>query len=177
MHKAHRFVTGLNDKGQSTVTIDDDAPNVMKVEGWPGAYVSELWVTDSCPVDNSGDTDTSLRPIQHEPTPLGSIFRVAEFPSETSGGIDSRAAFNQIGTRNKPSDEDIGKHPTMHYTDSIDYVIVISGEMHMQMEDGEEVLLRQGDCVVQRGTKHAWVNRSGKPCVIAAVLIDAEPLT
>jgi mannose-6-phosphate isomerase-like protein (cupin superfamily) len=61
----------------------------------------------------------------------------------------------------------------MHVTDSIDYLVVMSGEMHMLMEDGE-TLLKQGDCIVQRGTKHAWVNRSGKPCVIAAVLVDAK---
>jgi mannose-6-phosphate isomerase-like protein (cupin superfamily) len=69
---------------------------------------------------------------------------------------------------------DSAKHPTMHKTDSIDYLVVISGSMHMLMEDGE-VELHAGDCIVQRGTHHAWVNRSGKPCVLAAVLIDAKP--
>jgi mannose-6-phosphate isomerase-like protein (cupin superfamily) len=61
----------------------------------------------------------------------------------------------------------------MHKTDSIDYLVVISGSMHMLMEEGE-VELHPGDCIVQRGTNHAWVNRSGKPCLIAAVLIDAK---
>ena len=70
--------------------------------------------------------------------------------------------------------KDSAKHPSMHKTNSIDYLVVISGEMWMVMEEGE-VLLRQGDCIVQRGTNHAWVNKSGKPCVIAAILIDAVP--
>jgi quercetin dioxygenase-like cupin family protein len=62
----------------------------------------------------------------------------------------------------------------MHTTNSLDYLVVIAGEMWMVMEEGE-VLLRQGDCVVQRGTNHAWVNKSDKPCLLAAILIDAKP--
>jgi mannose-6-phosphate isomerase-like protein (cupin superfamily) len=61
----------------------------------------------------------------------------------------------------------------MHKTNSVDYLVVISGEMWMVMEDGE-VLLRAGDCVVQRGTNHAWINKSDKPCLLAAVLIEAK---
>ncbi len=178
MHEARRFVTGLNDVGRSVVTFDDYAPNTKELEGWPGAYISEVWVTDSCPVDNGGDEDRSLRPIQHDPTPAGTIFRVVEIPPEKSfeaDKIDTGAVFESMGSENRPSDNDISQHPSMHFTNSVDYIVVISGEMHMLMEDGE-VLLRQGDCVVQRGTKHAWVNRGETPCVIAAILIDAKPL-
>ena len=88
--------------------------------------------------------------------------------------IDAGATFGQLGSTHKPSAADSAKHPTMHKTDSIDYLVVISGSMHMLMEEGE-VELHAGDCIVQRGTNHAWVNRSGKPCVLAAVLIDAKP--
>ena len=91
------------------------------------------------------------------------------------GGIDVDAAFSSMGSENIPSETDSKQHPTMHFTDSIDYLVVISGEMNMLMEDGE-VLIQQGDCIVQRGTKHAWVNRGDVPCVIAAVLIDAKPV-
>ena len=179
MFKARRFITGLNEKGQSVVTFDDYAQNVMEIGGWPGAYVSEIWVTDACPADNSGSEDASLRPVRHDPSPSGSIFRVVEIPPERSirdAGIDADAAFESLGSSQRPSEEDTERHPSMHFTDSVDYLVVISGEMHMLMEEGE-VLLRQGDCIVQRGTKHAWVNRGDVPCVIAAVLIDAEPLT
>jgi mannose-6-phosphate isomerase-like protein (cupin superfamily) len=171
-----RFVTGFDAEGRSIVQIDDTAANVMQIAGWPGASITELWTTDEMPVDNGGTTDRGARPIRHDPTPNGTIFRVVEIPPEgTGGGIDTEAAFAAMGSHNKPSADDRSKHGSMHFTDSVDYLVVMSGEMHMVMEQGE-VLIPTGSVVVQRGTKHAWVNRSGKPCVIAAVLVDARPL-
>jgi mannose-6-phosphate isomerase-like protein (cupin superfamily) len=132
-------------------------------------------VTDEMPVSNDGSKDRSLRPMRHDPTRSGTIFRVVEIPPESAGTkIDPDAAFGQLGSTNKPSATDSARHPTMHKTNSIDYLVVISGSMHMLMEEGE-VELHAGDCIVQRGTNHAWVNRSGKPCLLAAVLIDAKP--
>ena len=119
-------------------------------------------------------TDRSTRPMRHDPTPSGTIFRVVEIPPESAGTkIDASATFGQLGSTHQPSAADSAKHPTMHKTDSIDYLVVISGSMHMLMEEGE-VELHAGDCIVQRGTNHAWINRSGKPCLLAAVLIDAK---
>jgi mannose-6-phosphate isomerase-like protein (cupin superfamily) len=175
VQKIRRFVTGHNAAGKSVVMLDDHAPNATEIEGWPGLGVTEIWVTDEMPVDNSGSKDRSLRPMRHDPTPSGTIFRVVEIPPEGAGtAIDPDATFGHLGSTHKPSAADSAKHPTMHKTDSIDYLVVMSGSMHMLMEDGE-VELREGDCIVQRGTNHAWVNRSGKPCLLAAVLIDAKP--
>ena len=178
MKKIKRFVTGLNDEGKATVIYDDYAENIMEIGGWPGAYVSELWVTNETPVNNDGREDRAARPIRHDPTPGGSIFRVVEIPPEkdVQVEIDASAAFESMGSHNKPSDEDAAKHASMHFTNSVDYLVVISGEMHMLMDEGE-VLIKQGDCIVQKGTKHAWVNRGDVPCVLAAVLIDAKPLS
>lgn len=172
-----RFVTGLNERRESTVTIDDVAANVLPVAGWPGAFITELWSTDETPVDNGGDVDRGARAIRHDPTPQGSIFRIVEIPPERelSAPIDVDAAFASMGSRNRPAAEDQARHGSMHFTHSVDYLVVLSGEMHMLMEDGE-VLLPTGSCIVQRGVRHAWVNRSDKPCVLAAVLIDAIPL-
>ena len=175
--QVRRFVTGLDEKGRSNVTFDDVVGNVMPITGWPGAYINEIWTTDEMPIDNGGLTDRGARPIRHDPTPNGSIFRVVEIPPDgTGGGIDTEAAFAAMGSHNKPSAKDIDTHGSMHFTNSIDYLVVIAGEMHMVMEEGE-VLIPTGSCIVQRGTKHAWVNRSGKPCVIAAILIDAKANT
>lgn len=172
---ARRFVTGFNDKGETIVEIDDVASNVMEVNGWPGAFITEIWTTDEMPVNNKGSIDRGARPIRHDPMPGGTIFRIVEIPPEKDVGvIDTTAAFAAMGSHNVPSASDQEKHRSMHFTHSIDYLVVISGEMHMVMEDGE-VLLTPGSVVVQRGTKHAWANRSDKPCVIAAVLVDAEP--
>jgi mannose-6-phosphate isomerase-like protein (cupin superfamily) len=174
LQKIRRVITGHNAAGKAVILFDDHAPNVTPLKGWPGAGVTEVWVTDETPVDNNGSKDRSLRPMRHDPTPSGTIFRVVEIPPESAGAkIDAGATFGQLGSTHKPSAADSAKHPTMHKTDSIDYLVVISGSMHMLMEEGE-VELRAGDCIVQRGTNHAWVNRSGQPCLLAAVLIDAK---
>jgi mannose-6-phosphate isomerase-like protein (cupin superfamily) len=169
-----RIVTGHDARGRSNITFEGPATNIMDIAGWAGARVTELWVTNETPADNDGLEDRGGRPIRHDPEPGGTIFRVVEIPPETQGGmLDAEAAFAQLGSTQAPTAADHAQHATMHVTDSVDYLVVMSGEMHMLMEDGE-VLLKPGDCIVQRGTKHAWVNRSGKPCVIAAVLVDAK---
>lgn len=175
LSKIKRYVTGHRDDGTAIVTIDDHAPNAVPLTGWPGAGVTEIWVTGDMPVDNSGKDDASLRPLRHDPTPSGTIFRVVEIPPESAAApIDTASTFAQLGSGNKPSASDQQRHPTMHKTNSIDYLVVISGEMDMLMEDGE-VHLKAGDCIVQRGTNHAWRNRGNVPCLLAAVLVDAKP--
>jgi mannose-6-phosphate isomerase-like protein (cupin superfamily) len=174
VQKIKRYVTGHTAAGAAIVMIDDHAPNITELKGWPGAGVTELWVTDETPVDNRGSEDRSLRPMRHDPTRGGTIFRVVEIPPEGSSTIDTAATFEQLGSGNKPRAEDSQKHPTMHKTNSIDYLVVMSGEMWMVMEEGE-VLLKAGDCIIQRGTNHAWKNRGDKPCLIAAILVDAVP--
>jgi len=177
MFKVKRFVTGIDEDSRAVVSIDDVASNVLPIGGWPGAYITELWTTDEIPIDNSGDADRGARKIKHDPTPNGSIFRIVEIPSEeeNSTPIDVDRVFSSMGSENEPTSRDSDRHGSMHFTNSIDYLIVMSGEMQMLMEHGE-VLIRQGDCIVQRGVKHAWVNKSGAPCVIAAILIDAHPI-
>jgi len=174
-HEVRRIVTGFGPDGRSKVTFDSAAGNVLPIGGWDGAFVTELWTTEEMPVDNSGDADRGARQIRHDPTPNGTIFRIVEIPPDANGGIDVDAAFDSLGSHNRPSEEDSATHGSMHYTDSVDYLVVIKGEMAMVMEDGE-VTLRPGDCIVQRATKHAWVNRGTEPCVIAAVLVDAKPM-
>lgn len=175
--QVRRFVTGLNDHGHSNISIDDFATNILPINGWPGAFITDVWATEEMPVDNAGPRDRGARPIRHDPAPYGTIFRVVEIPPERDlqAAIDVDAAFAAMGSHNRPSAGDSSRHGSMHFTDSVDYLVVMSGEMHMLMEDGE-VLLPTGSVIVQRGTKHAWVNRSDKPCVIAAILVNAVPL-
>ena len=174
MQNIRRIVTGHNAQGRSNITFAGDATNVLDSPAWPGSRVTELWVTEEIPVDNTGEADRGARPIRHDPGPGGTIFRVVEIPPESKTTIDTAAAFADIGSTRVPTAEDSARHPSMHATDSVDYLVVISGEMHMLMEEGE-ILLKAGDCIVQRGTKHAWVNRSSAPCVMAAILVDAHP--
>jgi mannose-6-phosphate isomerase-like protein (cupin superfamily) len=173
--KIHRIVTGHNKQGKAVISINDQASNAVEIKGWPGLWVTDLWTTDEMPIDNMTEHDRGARPLRHDPTPNGTIFRVVEFPPESKmGGIDAKAAFEHLGSTTKPREEDTAKHPSMHKTKSIDYLVVIAGEMWMVMEEGE-VLLRPGDCIVQRGTNHAWVNKGDVPCLLAAILIDAQP--
>jgi mannose-6-phosphate isomerase-like protein (cupin superfamily) len=174
MRDIRRIVTGPDENGKSIITFAGVATNVLESAAWPGSRLTELWMTDEIPVDNSGVEDLGAQPIRHDPPPGGSVFRVVEIPPETQSRIDTAAAFAEIGSTRLPTADDTAKHPSMHVTDSIDYLVVISGEMHMIMEEGE-ILLQPGDCIVQRGTKHAWSNRGTEPCVMAAVLIDAHP--
>jgi len=172
--KQRRVVTGHNAAGKSVILFDDTGTNLTHIPSWKGLYVTELWVSSESPVDNSGDIDRALRPMKHDPDPSGTIFRLVEIPPESETSFNAKGIFEELGSSTKPSMADSDRHPTMHKTASVDYLVVISGEMIMAMEDGE-TLLRPGDCIVQRGTNHAWINRSNAPCLIAAILVDANP--
>jgi mannose-6-phosphate isomerase-like protein (cupin superfamily) len=149
--------------------MDGPAPNAMSVPFWPGLAMTSLWMTNEVPVINTGSDDASSQPVGHDPTPNGTIFRFYEFPPDTAMPKDCGKLLGLTGA----TEEDWNTiHPMMHATSSIDYLIVISGEMTMIMEDRTEVVLRPGDCVVQRGTKHAWSNRGTTPVLLFAVLVD-----
>lgn len=174
MFKTNRIITGHNEDGEATIIYTDKGKNVTEIKSWPGLFVTELWVTNEMPIINSGSEDQSLRPMRHDPTDNGTIFRLVEIPPESKTSFDPEGIFDELGSHNKPSEEDSAKHPTMHKTNSVDYLVVLTGKMTMVMED-DEIDICQGDCIVQRGTNHAWVNKYNEPCVIAAVLIDAVP--
>ena len=141
-----RVVTGHDAKGRALVKIDEISKNLISAR--PGSTACVVWTTESFPVDNTSEADEGLRKTG---TTLsnGTVFRVVEFAP--------------------------GVAPRVHRTDSIDYAVVISGEIDMELDDSV-VHLKAGDVLVQRGTIHNWVNRSSAPCVIAFVLIDAKPV-
>ncbi|MBI5604999.1 MAG: cupin domain-containing protein [Deltaproteobacteria bacterium] len=172
--KIRRVVTGVNEKGESVVQFDGEAQNILLFSSYPGAGVTDLWVTSEIPVDNRGDVDRGTLPFKHDPDPNGTIFRIVELPPEekSSAAVDMDAAMDSLGSKNKLTAQERTKHPTMHFTDSIDYLVVISGELTMIMDVGE-VTLKGGDCIVQRGTRHGWANRGDQPVIFAAVLVEA----
>lgn len=173
LHRIRRVVTGHSPAGKATVLFDGNAEEVLELPGMTGAGVTELWSTDESPVDIDSTVDRA-RPMRHDPTPNGTLFRVVEIPPGVDAEIDTDTLFDAMKSANRPDETARSKHPTMHRTDSIDYLVVVSGELVMLMGDGTEVLLRQGDCVVQQGTDHAWENRGAQPCLLAAVLVDAH---
>jgi len=142
--KVRRVITGHDDNGRATVLIDEVATHV--VSGRAGATSCNIWTTEGFPANNDGASDAGLRSVA---TTLanGTIFRIIEFAP--------------------------GLAPRNHRTDSIDYIVIISGEIDMEL-DGSVVHLKAGDVMVQRGTIHNWINRGTQPCVLAVILIAAK---
>jgi quercetin dioxygenase-like cupin family protein len=141
-----RVVTGHDANGKAVVKIDEITKNVITPR--PGAQMSVIWTTEGFPVDNNDDSDTTNRKVGTSEDNV-TVIRVVHYAPGVSG-------------RN-------------HRTDSIDYGVVISGEIHMELE-GTTAHLKAGDVLVQRGTIHNWANRGTEPCVIAFVLIGARPV-
>lgn len=172
--KIRRVVTGHDENGKAIVIMDGEAGNV-RIRKATGLRSTLLWVTDATPADISGVTDEADREIGVAPPPMGSIFRVVEFPPEkdVEGTIDNKEMMKEMGlTSSGPSGEK-PRHAAMHRTESIDYAVVLKGEIDMLLDDSE-VHLKAGDFVVQRGTNHAWANRGEEPCRIAFILIVAR---
>lgn len=173
--RVRRVVTGLNADGRSTVLFDGIAENVKEMESMPGLALTDLWETRESPTDNGAKADAATRPVHLAPPPNGSIFRIVEFPPDTQwrDKADGSTAFSSIGAGG--AHKGGAADPMMHKTDTIDYLVVLQGEMHAVLEE-TEVLLKPGDVFVQRGTVHSWSVRGANPCVIAAILIDAKPV-
>ena len=173
VRKIRRIVTGHDTRGRSIVVSDGPSPHVLTIGGRTDFALTNLWVTDSMPAHNTGSADAADRPVVLEPPKNGTIFRVVEFPPEKIGGAFDRAqAFSAMGA-DHAMDPDPSRHPGMHKTDTVDYAIVLSGEIWALMDEGE-TLMKPGDCLVQRGTNHAWANRSDAPCLVAFILVSAE---
>lgn len=175
-HAIRRVVTGHDASGKAVVLIDGIAPNV-KVRQGANFVHSLLWVTDETPVDVSGAADRAQREIGVAPPPMGSILRMVDFPPVTSDAenIDHETLIREMGASQGSHGGTPARHPYMHRTRTLDYAVVLTGEIDLLLDD-TEVHLQAGDTVVQQGTNHAWVNRSSQTCRVAFVLIDAmEP--
>jgi quercetin dioxygenase-like cupin family protein len=142
-----RVVTGHDGSGKAIVLVDEEVTDAKA--GRPGALVAPVWITHGFPVDNDGHEDMARRKANIVVAD-GSAFRLIEFLP--------------------------GVQPRTHRTSSIDYAIVMSGEIDMEM-DGTLLHLKAGDVLVQRGTIHNWINNGTQPCVMAFVLIEAKPVT
>jgi mannose-6-phosphate isomerase-like protein (cupin superfamily) len=171
-----RIVTGHDAQGRSIIASDGPSPNTLAIVESPPLGLTDLWVTHDAPADNAAPGDPAARKIVLEPPTRGTIFRVVEFPpdAQMAGGFDRTKAFESMGAREAMA-QDASRHPAMHKTQSVDYAIVLSGEIWAVMDVGE-TLMRAGDCLIQRGTNHAWSNRSSQPCLVAFILVGAKPL-
>ena len=172
--RIRRVVTGHDAQGRSTILFDTPAGCVKEMDSMPGLVLTDLWETVDAPADNGGRDDAVQRPVRLTPPGRGSLFRIVEFPPDSAwkGSVDAEAAFDSIDA-GAARDHD-SADPMRHKTDTIDYIVVLRGEIHAVVDTGE-VLLKAGDVFVQRGTMHSWSVRGREPCLIAVILIGATP--
>jgi hypothetical protein len=173
--KVRRVVTGHDARGRSVLLRDGYARNVKEMASMPGLALTDLWETDAAPASNAGKADAAARPVRLEPPPGGTILRIVEFPPDSMwrNRADASKAFDSIGAGHAPVKG--SSDPMMHKTSTVDYIIVLKGEIHAIMDKGE-TKLKAGDVLIQRGTNHSWSVRGRKPCIIAAVLVSARPV-
>ena len=173
--KIRRVVTTLDESGKAVVLFDGENPHSVKRTGRPNTS-SLLWVTDGAPAEIGGDTDRAAVTIGTSPPPAGSIFRIVDYPPvrPEMENVDMTARMKEL--EHEPEIRGLPpRHAFMHRTRTVDYAIILAGEIDMLLDDSE-IHLKAGDVLVQQGTNHAWVNRGKDVCRIAFVLVDAKPL-
>lgn len=175
-----RIVTGHDASGASVIQEDGTPPRVRRVGGDHGPLFHEIWNTRETPARldrNSGEPAEAG--IQLAPPRGGTRIRVLDIPPDDASIArltpeQARAHFAEVGAGAAASHSGAGsRHAFMHRTETIDYGIVLEGELTLIL-DRDETVVRAGDIVIQRGTNHGWANRSGEPCRIAFILIDGE---
>ncbi len=174
-----RIVTGHNDSGQSVILEDGPPPRIAQIGGQIGPLFYEVWNTRETPVRiDRRSGEPAEDGVRLAPPKNGTRIRVLDIPPEDERVRDlsveaARAHFAEVGARGASSHQAGSRHPLMHRTETIDYGIVLQGELTLILDQGETVV-RAGDIVIQRGTNHGWANRSGRNCRIAFILIDGQ---
>jgi mannose-6-phosphate isomerase-like protein (cupin superfamily) len=174
----HRVVTGHDAAGKAIVASDGPLRTVVEIAAIPGTMFHEVWSTEGAParVDNCADPTTGALTLP--PPTQGTRIRFVDIPPDSEeflahGAARMKDAFTQVGDVQASTVKADSPHPLMHRTESIDYGVVIDGEITLVLDDSE-VQLKPGSVVVQRGTNHAWANRSGRPCRMLFVLVDGR---
>ena len=172
-----RVVTGHDASGQAVAALVGPTPNTFSLKAVPGTLFYEVWNSATSPakLDNGGDpTD---KPLQLSPDALGSVIRVVDIPPDSVqnqvSAEDAAAAFAEIGEAHAGTGKADSKHKLMHRTETLDYGIVTEGEVWLILDE-EEIHLKRGDIVVQRGTNHAWSNRTEAMARMVFILLDGR---
>jgi mannose-6-phosphate isomerase-like protein (cupin superfamily) len=174
-----RIVTIDDQEGKSVAIADGPPPDVRIDPARPGFSSARIWVADSSPVRIGQYHDTTLAAHTIEPPPRGSVCRIVTFPPDETfrgkiGANEVEAFFSAMGSPGASTYSPQAPHPYMQKTRTLDFCLVLEGEITLVL-DTTEVHLKAGDTVVQRGTNHAWSNRSDRPCRIAFSLHDGAP--
>lgn len=175
---ATKYVMDTNASGVSYVAAREDISTAPEVGN--RLFAIDLWINAETPVNLARNTDTTTPgKITHEPPDGGAVFRIVDFKPGQSRTIDEAKKMHQsIGSVHVPSDKDFSKikHPSMHRTDTLNYMVLISGEL-WALTDTDDVLLKAGDVLIQKGCMHGWRNDGTETARLLAVLIDAQGQT
>ncbi|RRJ86613.1 cupin domain-containing protein [Gulosibacter macacae] len=177
-----RIVTGHDDKGRAIILRDEaDAPNAFTSATIPGFGATVLWSTLGGTIDHVGDVDAAPADAKIDfPAPGETVVRIADFPPDAVYPQNAGdAVFDEIDghdERGAGTEHSAGKHFWFHRTDSLDYAVVLEGEITLLVDEGE-VTMGPGDVAIQRATAHAWSNRTDAVCRMMFVLIGTEPIS
>ena len=181
LRPVRRIVTGHDNSGRSVVVSDETSPHIRENPVHPNRGLTDLWRTFESLPSNGGGEDAAATEVVLNPPANGTVFRFFQIPPERDASNlswaerqqQADAVFAGMGAAHNRDRE--AKHPGTHTTETVDYIILLSGEITLVLDDGE-VLMQPLDVVIQRGTNHSWVNTGTEPAVLAAILIDAQPL-
>jgi mannose-6-phosphate isomerase-like protein (cupin superfamily) len=173
----HRVVTAHDADGKAIIASNGPLPAVVAFTAIPGMVFHEVWETAGMPVPVDNGPDPTTGPTVHGPPKHGTRIRFVDLPPDADYLADAErrihSLFDEVNNPEGLTTTGDSPHPMMHRTEAVDYGVVIDGELTLVLDD-EEVQLRPGSVVVQRGTNHAWANRSGKPCRMLFIQIDGQ---
>lgn len=172
-----RVITGHDARGRAVAIDAAPTPHVFPLQAVPGTVFHELWNSQGSPVLIDNGADPCDQPLKLGPAFQGSVLRVVDIPPDSQHrGLSpeaAAAAFAEIGQAHAGTGHATSRHALMHRTETLDYGVVLEGEMWLVLDD-EEIHLTRGDVVVQRGTNHAWSNRTEQPARMLFVLLDGR---
>jgi mannose-6-phosphate isomerase-like protein (cupin superfamily) len=171
LRSTRRIVTGHDSDGKAVVVFDSSLQAKQRSAGANGMTL--LWTTREFPVDMAGSADGAQNHAGVPPVTNGTVFRIVDFApaSPHASPVDHHQILISMGI--DPATQGYGRHANTHRTRTIDYALVLDGEIDMLLDDSE-IHVKAGDVLVQQGTNHAWVNNGTKPCRIAFILIDGK---
>ncbi len=176
-----RALTGRDEAGKSVFKSYDVTSKVVEIDSNPGLTFYELYMTEGVPQLTGLEPDPMLKETKDFPGPGGTLFRLISYPPKRPEGYKPPPGVTFESALKELSDKvpGMGDHfdrnaPGMHTTNTVDYGIVVRGEMTLELDDGQMVHLRQGDCIVQNGTRHRWRNPLSEPCLMAFVSVGGK---
>lgn len=172
-----RVITGHDSAGRASVSHSGPIPNSFALQAVPGTVFHEIWNTSTSPAIIDNCADPTARALRLSPSPAGSLIRVVDIPPDSVQNAVSAdqaaAAFAEIGQAQAGTGHADSRHKLMHRTETLDYGIVTEGEVWLVLDE-QEVQLQRGDVVVQRGTNHAWSNRTEAMARMVFILLDGQ---